>query len=195
MDTAGCFNDTLAAITWDRINIFLPQLRNEIYPPQLPSEVETQTPQTNVTQSFQEPKPAQNLQESSSEATNDQTNTSIPPSSIQQPTISQHQVFVQNLQPLPQSMQIPSPLPAEQQISHSPPTFISMENQPANLKYPPFSRTFAIPGSSVIAPPTSESLPMNVPFSVSSNQAYFPQPAPSYPWPAPGGDPKGYSQV
>lgn len=30
MKTAGCFNDTLAAITWDRINVFLPSLYQDL---------------------------------------------------------------------------------------------------------------------------------------------------------------------
>ena len=30
MKTAGCFNDTLAAITWDRINVFLPTLYQDL---------------------------------------------------------------------------------------------------------------------------------------------------------------------
>lgn len=41
MDTAGCFNNTLAAITWDRIGIFLPNLKHEIMPQQ--DEIISQT--------------------------------------------------------------------------------------------------------------------------------------------------------
>ncbi|KPM07874.1 Golgi-specific brefeldin A-resistance guanine nucleotide exchange factor 1-like protein [Sarcoptes scabiei] len=35
MRTAGCFNELLASITWDRINIFLPNLRDELMTPQI----------------------------------------------------------------------------------------------------------------------------------------------------------------
>jgi hypothetical protein len=40
METAGCFHDTLAAITWDRIAVFLPNLYQDMVPPQIntPSE-------------------------------------------------------------------------------------------------------------------------------------------------------------
>ena len=39
MKTAGCFNETLASITWDRINKFLPNLYCDlIEPPMRQSE-------------------------------------------------------------------------------------------------------------------------------------------------------------
>lgn len=42
MKTAGCFHNTLAAITWDRINVFLPNLYQELFIPQVnPSIPET----------------------------------------------------------------------------------------------------------------------------------------------------------
>lgn len=187
MDTAGCFNDTLAAITWDRIAIFLPHLRNEIYPPKFPIEMEHSNPATS-SQSL----PIQQVEASVSE---EQSETSTPPTSTfsQQQTVPQNQVIVQHPQPLPQSVQILPPPTLQSQISHSPPTtYVSMENQPSYIKYP-FAKTSAIPGSSVIAP-TTESITMNVPFSVpNSAHAYFPQPSQSYPWPAPS-ESKGYSQ-
>ena len=40
METAGCFRDTLAAITWDRITTFLPNLYQEMFPPQVNPPVE-----------------------------------------------------------------------------------------------------------------------------------------------------------
>lgn len=33
MKTAGYFNDTLASITWNRINVFLPNLYDELMAP------------------------------------------------------------------------------------------------------------------------------------------------------------------
>ena len=35
METAGCFHGTLAAITWDRISVFLPTLYEDMVPPQI----------------------------------------------------------------------------------------------------------------------------------------------------------------
>lgn len=44
MKTAGYFNDTLASITWDRINIFLPNLYQELMQPNEQQQVDpTQT--------------------------------------------------------------------------------------------------------------------------------------------------------
>ncbi|OTF83283.1 hypothetical protein BLA29_014428 [Euroglyphus maynei] len=35
MKTAGCFNETLASITWDRINKFMPNLYCDLIEPQM----------------------------------------------------------------------------------------------------------------------------------------------------------------
>jgi len=56
METAGCFNDTLAAITWDRIAVFLPHLHQDLIPPQMnatPADDNSQQPLDDSHRSYE----------------------------------------------------------------------------------------------------------------------------------------------
>lgn len=61
METAGCFRDTLAAITWDRIATFLPNLYQEMFPPINPPTDQNARPHPSDQKSFKAQEPAKEV--------------------------------------------------------------------------------------------------------------------------------------
>ncbi|XP_015781014.1 Golgi-specific brefeldin A-resistance guanine nucleotide exchange factor 1 [Tetranychus urticae] len=67
MDTANCFNSALSSITWDRIHCFLPNLKEEIMPPQPPPQPPQPQQPLQAQQPLQTSQPPQSPQSSQSQ--------------------------------------------------------------------------------------------------------------------------------
>ena len=172
METAGCFTDTLAAITWDRIAVFLPHLHQDLIPPQIhinPEENNETIDENSKTNEID--KQSQTSVEPHSEASNQTINPNISESVGQQsvgpvvPTIpiaNSTFIDIEDCSKMPLSSSLVTPqLPAY----HPMPTY------PGTIE--PF---VALPASNVIQ----------------RDQNYGPNAQMSaYPWPAPN-DQKNY---
>ncbi len=163
MDTAGCFNDTLAAITWDRIAIFLPNLHNEIMPPHINAHPEDTQEVVN-----------ENLRSNEFE--------NIRPQTLEQQSEVSHSV-----QPYvnPNSAEPTQQMAAQtstDQTSIPISTFIDMESCPK----PPLNQ---YTGNSMASFPGSIAPFVPLPHVIQKDISYIPNMAnaqmSAYPWPAP----------
>ncbi|CAG2105682.1 unnamed protein product [Medioppia subpectinata] len=212
METAGCFNDTLAAITWDRIATFLPHLHQDLLPPQINANAEDNTNNTQTGVGGDETAPLRSNElppvESPTpplppavplppqppyEHSNQITSQTVDPNVTPVPAVGLHMAAVP---PYLQTV-IPNSTFIDMEEGHRQPLFtpvVAAHQQPA--PQPVYHPMPTYPGTiePFVPPPTG--VP-NAPPTVATAQQQHPHHPPNaqvlsaYPWPAPS-DQKNY---